>query len=228
MSLGGHLEELRRRLAICLAAVVLGTVAGFFLTDQLTAVLLHLIERTGTTVQSIDVGETFTTSLRLALTAGIAMAMPVITYQIWRFLGPGLLPNERRFILIGLPMVIFFFVGGVAFSYFAALPAALSFLLGFGSDMVKTQPRLESYLSFVSTLLLWSGISFETPVFLFFLAKIKVVNRQRLSRWRRYAFLVICILAAIITPTPDPVNMFIVAAPLYLLYELGIFLTRFA
>jgi sec-independent protein translocase protein TatC len=224
-----HLEELRHRLIVCLVAVAIGAVIGFVLGDWLMVWLLRLIEGVqAVNVQAIEVPEKFTTSMRLALTAGIALAMPVIAYQLWQFLRPGLYAHERRFILVGLPLVVLFFVGGVAFAYFLALPAALRFLLGFGTEEVATQPQLSSYLSFVSTLLLWSGISFETPIFLFSLAKVGVVDWRRLGRWRRYAFLIICILAAVITPTPDPVNMMIVAGPLYLLYELGILMARFA
>lgn len=227
MSIVEHLEELRRRLLICLVAVALGTIVALLFTDPLMEILLRLAGP-DIHVQAIEVPEKFTTSLRLALIVGIALAMPVLIYQIWLFLRPALFPHERRYVLIGLPLVILFFIGGVLFSYFLALPAALRFLLNFGSGLVTTQPQLGPYLSFISTLLLWSGISFELPVFLFFLAKIHVLDWRRLARWRKYAFLIICIVAAIITPTPDPVNMMIVAIPLYLLYEIGILLARLA
>jgi len=229
MTLLEHLQELRRRLIICVVVLAIATVIGFIFSDGLVDLILRLVEQVeGVTIQAIEVPEQFTTSMRLALIAGVALSMPVLVYQIWQFLRPGLLPNEQRYVLIGLPLVTLFFVGGVLFAYFLALPAALRFLLLFGSDRVQIRPQLQSYLSFISTLLLWSGISFETPIFLFFLAKIGVVDWRRLGRWRKYAFLVICILAAVITPTPDPVNMMIVAAPLYLLYEVGILLARFA
>lgn len=227
MSLLEHLEELRRRLLICLIAVALTTLVALIFTDPLMEVLLRLAGP-DVRIQAIEVPEKFTTSLRLALTVGVALAMPVLVYQAWLFLQPALFPHERRYILIGLPLVTLFFIGGVFFSYFLALPAALRFLLNFGSGLVTTQPQLGPYLSFISTLLLWSGISFELPIILFFLAKIRVLDGRRLARGRKYAFLIICIAAAIITPTPDPVNMMIVAVPLYLLYEIGIFLARLA
>ncbi len=229
MSFLEHLEELRRRLIVCLVAVGVGTVASFFFSDRLMEWLLRLAQHVpGLAFQALEVPEKFVASMRLALTAGIALAMPVIVYELWRFLSPGLYPNERRYIRIGLPLVTFFFVAGVAFSYFVALPAALRFLLGYGSTQVRVQPQLQPYLSFVSNLLFWTGVCFEMPVFLFFLSKIGIVDWRRLSRWRKYAFLVICVLAAAITPTPDPVNMMLVALPLYALYECGIVLARFA
>jgi sec-independent protein translocase protein TatC len=229
MTLLEHLEELRRRLIWCLVAVALATIGGFIISDRLMNWLLDLVQAVpGVTVQALEVPEKFTTSLRLSLIAGLAIAMPVIVYQLWRFLGPGLLPKERRYLYIGLPLIMLFFAAGVAFSYFVALPAALGFLLRFGTTQVVTQPQLQPFLSFVATLLLWSGISFETPIFLFFLAKVGIVDWRRLSRWRKYAFLVICVIAAIITPTADPVNMMIVALPLYVLYEIGILLARLA
>ncbi len=227
MSVLEHLEELRRRLLICLIAVALTTIVALIFTDPLMEVLLRL-GGPDIHIQAIEVPEKFTTSLRLALTVGIALAMPVLVYQTWLFLRPALFPHERRYILLGLPLVTLFFIGGVLFSYFLALPAALRFLLNFGSGLVTTQPQLGPYLSFISAFLLWGGISFEMPIFLFFLAKIHVLDWRRLARWRKYAFLVICIAAAIITPTPDPVNMMIVAIPLYLLYEVGILLARLA
>lgn len=229
MSVLDHLEELRRRLIACLAAVGIATIVGFIFSEQFMQWLLRLVaEMPGITIQAIEIPEKFATSLRLSLIVGIALAMPVIVYQLWRFLRPALLPRERVYLRVGLPLIILFFAGGVAFSYFLALPAALGFLLRFGPAQVVTQPQLEPFLSFVATLLLWSGISFEMPILLFFLAKIHVVDWHRLSKWRRYAFLVICIVAAVITPTPDPVNMMIIAAPLYLLYEIGILLARLA
>ncbi len=229
MSLLEHLEELRRRLIVCLVAVALGTAVGFLLAEPLMGLLVDLIDDVpGVTVQAIEVAEKFATSLRLSLIVGIALAMPVLVYEIWLFLAPALKPEERRFVFIGLPLVTLFFCAGVAFSYMVALPAALRFLLGFGSAQVVTRPQLGPYLGFVSTLLLWSGISFELPIFLFFLARIGVVDWRRLSRWRKYAFLVIAIAAAVITPTGDPVNMMVIAVPLYLLYEIGILLARLA
>ncbi|MGC8872931.1 MAG: twin-arginine translocase subunit TatC [Chloroflexia bacterium] len=229
MSFLEHLEELRRRLIVCLMAIGAGTVVGFLLSERVVEWLLRLAEHVpGLSFQAIEVPEKFVASMRLALTTGVALALPVIIYQAWQFLRPGLYPKERRYLRIGLPLVTLFFAAGVAFSYFVALPAALRFLLRFGSEQVRTQPQLQPYLSFVSNLLFWSGVSFETPIFLFFLAKIGIVDWRKLSRWRKYAFLVICVLAAAITPTPDPVNMMLVALPLYALYECGILLARFA
>ena len=230
MTLVEHLEELRRRLLVCLIAVVVTTAVGFVFSPQLMDLLLALVRsaRPDVTVQALEVPETFFASMQVALVAGVALAMPVLIWQLWGFLRPGLLPRERRYILIGLPLVVLFFAGGVVFSYFVALPAALRFLLNFGSDMVQTRPQLGPYLGFIATLLLWSGVGFELPIVLFFLAKIGVLDYKRLGRWRKYAFLILCIFAAIITPTPDPVNMMIVALPLYLLYEAGILLARLA
>ena len=229
MSWVEHLEELRRRLIVCLLAVAVATIVGFVFSDQLMQWLLNLVTQVpGITVQAIEVAEKFTTSLRLSLIAGIALAMPVLVYQVWGFFRPALLPGERIYLRVGLPLVILFFAGGVTFSYFVALPTALRFLLGFGASEVVTQPQLQPLLSFVASLILWSGISFELPIFIFFLAKLHVVDWRRLSRWRKYAFLIIAVVAAVITPTPDPVNMLIIALPLYLLYEVGILLSRLA
>ena len=230
MTLVEHLEELRRRLLVSVVAVFVTTVIGFVFSEQLMALLLNLVKnaKPDVQVQALEIPETFFTSMQISLVAGLILAMPVLVLQLWLFLRPGLLPKERRYILLGLPLVTLFFAAGVAFAYFLALPAALRFLLNFGSDLVQTSPQLGPYLGFVATLLLWSGVGFELPIVLFFLAKIRVVDYRRLGRWRKYALLIICIFAAIITPTPDPVNMLIVAAPLYALYELGILFARLA
>ncbi|MBN1484688.1 MAG: twin-arginine translocase subunit TatC [Chloroflexia bacterium] len=229
MTLLEHLQELRRRLIVSLVAVGIGTVVGLVFTERLMYWLLRLLESVpGVTPQAIEIPEKFTTSMRLALTVGVALAMPVIVYQLWKFLQPGLYAHEQRYIVIGLPLVSLFFASGVAFAYYVALPAAINFLLRFGSEQILTQPRLATYLSFVSTLLFWSGVSFETPIFIFFLAKLGVVDWKKLLGWWKYALLAAFVLGAVITPTPDPLNMSLVALPLYLLYWLGILLARFA
>ncbi len=130
MSFLEHLEELRRRLIVCLVAIAGGTAVSFFFSDRLMEWLLRLAQYVpDLAFQALEVPEKFVASMRLALTAGIALAFPVLVYQAWRFLSPGLYQNERRYVRIGLPLVTFFFLAGVAFSYFVALPAALRFLL---------------------------------------------------------------------------------------------------
>jgi sec-independent protein translocase protein TatC len=179
-------------------------------------------------IQVVEIGERFATYFRVSLTAGLILAMPVIIYELLRFLSPGLRPQERRVILTGLPMVILFFGAGVIFGYLVVLPNAMSFLLGFGSPEIQNNILLSKYISFVTTFLLVTGLIFQLPPIMFLLAKLGVVRAQRMARFRRYAIVLIVIIAAVITPTPDPLNQLAVAVPMYLLYELGIIFARFA
>jgi len=134
----------------------------------------------------------------------------------------------RRWLIGGLPLVILFFTAGVIFAYLLLLPNAMSFLLGFGSQDIINNILLSKYISFVTTFLLMVGLVFELPPVMFMLAKLGVVSAKRMAGFRRYAIVLIVIIAAIITPTPDPFNQMAVAIPMYILYELGILFARFA
>lgn len=226
MSVFGHLAELRRRLVISGIAVAVAVAAtAFFLTWPVIALLT---EPAGVKLAALRPGETFTTYMKVSLVTGLGLAMPVIVSQALLFVLPGLHNHERRYVYFGVPAITIAFAIGLAFGFFLVIPFAVRFLLGFGGDIVEPVWSIESYLSFVTSLLLWIGLSFETPIVLFFLAKLGIVNAKQLATYRRHALVGAFILGAIITPTPDPFNQTIVSIPLYLLYELGILLTRFA
>jgi sec-independent protein translocase protein TatC len=144
------------------------------------------------------------------------------------FLAPGLRPVEKRYIYFALPFMTISFLAGVTFGYVIVMPRALDFLLNFGAQNVEIRPAIGELISFITTFLFWIGVTFETPIIIFFLSKLGIVNYKKLAKVRKYAFLVIVVIAAIITPTPDPINMLIVAIPMYTLYELGLLLARFA
>jgi sec-independent protein translocase protein TatC len=165
----------------------------------------------------------------MALVVGITLAMPFVLYQIVAFFLPGLLPHEKRVLFIALPFVAELFIAGVAFGWFFTVPAALGFLLGFGVDgtTIITQPRVDSFIGTVATLLLWNGLIFQLPAIVYVMARLGVVTAARLASTRRYAIVIIFIIAAFITPTGDPYNLLLLAIPMYLLYELGIILARF-
>lgn len=169
----------------------------------------------------------FATYVKVALLAGMALAIPFVVYQGIMFVVPGLTPKERRYVYIWLPYVALSFAAGVLFGFYIVLPSAVRFLLTFGSDIATPQIRIGNYISTVSTLLFWMGVVFELPVVLLLLTKLGVLNRRILAQNRKYAVLVAFALAAIITPTPDPLNQTLVAVPIVLLYELSIFLARF-
>lgn len=176
--------------------------------------------------------EMFITYFKLALVMGVGLAMPVIVWQFMMFLkGPGysgLSRKEMRSLYALVPLAGVFFLIGMAFAYFLMLPFALKYLFGLGGDLARPMPAVGDYFSFVTTLLLWVGLSFETPLIIFFLAKVRVVNTKKLSSWRKYAILASFVLAAVITPTPDPFNQLLVAIPLVILYEIGIWMSKLA
>jgi sec-independent protein translocase protein TatC len=219
-----HLRELRSRLIKAVLALVLTTAISLTFASQEVDLLVSLARPHQ--LQALKVTETFTSYIKVAFITGIAMAMPLLVYQLFRFLAPGLTKTEKRWILISLPAVTLFFVAGVVFCYFLVLPSALDFLLGFGSSQIEARPTISEFLSFVTTFLLAVGIAFETPVIVFLLSKLGIATPKRLSRFRRWAYVLAFVIAAIITPTPDPFNQTIVAVPMILLYELGILFAR--
>jgi sec-independent protein translocase protein TatC len=238
LSLVQHLGELRDRLMVSAIVIVATTALAFYFGTHLIRILLIPVDCTfiptyscqepPTTLVSFSPTENFATYFRVALFAGIALAMPMILYQIYAYIDPALLPKERRFIrFMGLP-VIGLFIGGMCFCYFVLLPNAIKFLISFGEEVIKNQLRAADYLSFVTVFILGMGLIFEVPVIIFALVKIHVITREWLAKQRRYAFLVAFLIAAVITPTPDPFNQSLVAIPMYLLFELGLFVARFA
>ena len=220
-----HILELRDRVIQSVVAVVLGTLASFMLTDQVLAALAAPIGGTAN-IQVIGVTEIVSVWFRVALTVGVILASPYVLAQLWIFVMTGLKTSERRVFYLLFPAALILFLTGVAFAYYAMLPVAIPFLITFLDFTAR--PTLEDYIKFVTTVLLWVGVSFEMPLVVFGLAKLKIVNAHMLAQNWRIAIVVIAILAAVITPTPDPINMGIVAAPLCVLYVLSIILAVFA
>jgi sec-independent protein translocase protein TatC len=172
--------------------------------------------------------EMIVTVFKVALYAGLGLAMPIIIYELIGFIMPALLPHEKRYIYILLPAISFFFIAGVTFSYLLMLPLAAQFLFTFGSEIAQPLPAIADYINFATTILFVAGLTFQTPIIIYFLARIKVVNVPKLKTFRRYAIVLAFIIAALVTPTPDPINQTIVALPIIILYELGIIFARFA
>jgi sec-independent protein translocase protein TatC len=233
MTLLDHLRELRSRLVKISIAVVLGLIAGFFLlqqTDFISYTIRNFVGAQG--VQITEVTEGFTTYISVALTIGLIMAMPVVIYQILAFLTPGLTRSEKRWIFLGLPLVIGFFAAGIAFGWYITAPAAIKFLVGFAAEdsngLIENKPALNDFLGILTRLLLINGIIFEMPMVMFTLAKLKILNPRKVAKYRRYVILAVVVIAAIVTPTGDPANLALVAVPMYLLFEFGLILGRMA
>ena len=224
MTIFGHLEELRARLLKVMIALVITTVVGLLFTSQ----LLRLIVVPAGDVKPVFLRPTegFVTYMRVALLTAVGLAMPVIAYQAAQFIMPGLKPHERRYVYTFLPGAVILFLVGVAFAYFLLLPVSLNYLANFGSDIATANWAMGEYIAFVTNLLFWVGVVFETPLLILFLAKVGVVTPGMLATNRKYAILASAILAAVVTPTPDPFNMLLVMAPLVILYEIGVWVAR--
>jgi sec-independent protein translocase protein TatC len=228
MTLQEHLEELRTRMLYSSIAILIALVAGLVLSFPVLDLVGQQAQVPDEGMQTINPTEGFVTFFKVAIYIAVALAMPVLIYQLVRFVAPGLTRNERTYVFRAIPFVVFFFVSGVAFAFFIVVPRALDYLSGFGSNVFNWDPTADSLVSFYMRLMIGIGIVFELPPMLFILAKIGVVNHKQLGRVRKFAFLLCMVAAAIITPTPDPFNMMLVAIPMYFLYEFGTFMTRFA
>ncbi len=217
-----HLLELRQRLIKAVLALVIATVVSLLFTRRFLALLTAPMG--DNLPQALSPTETIVTYFKVALIGGLVLAMPVIVYQLIRFLVPGLYPHERRYLYMIVPAASFLFAAGVAFAYYVMLPAAIPFLLNFMGDIIRQQWSIEKYISLVTGLLFWAGVIFETPLVVAFLAYLGVVSPAMLWKNFRYAIVIIAIIAAVATPTPDPINMSLLMLPLVLLYLLSILL----
>jgi sec-independent protein translocase protein TatC len=226
MPLLDHLKELRNRLIVIAIALLVATVASLIFAKQ--AVIILIKPMGDNLPQALKPTETLSNYMKVALVCGVTIAMPVVVYEIGRFITPGLSRKEKRYLWVLVPGATLCFLAGVAFAYFVMLPTAIPFLQGFMSDIVKQQWTIGDYLSFVANLLFWIGVSFELPLFVYFLAKLGIISDKTLRKNRKYALIVIAVLAAVITPTVDPLNMALVMGPLIVLYEIGVLLARIA
>lgn len=222
-SLAPHLVELRRRLFIVLAAVTAGMVIGFIFAEPILNVLAQPVGGLQN-LQAIELTESIGVYVRVALMVGGILAMPIIVYEVVAFVAPGLLPHEKRMLYLSLPLIFLSFIVGAAFAYFIMLPVAIPFLASFGG--IPGNFRISSYVGFITRVVFWVGVAFETPLVIALLARIGVVTPQQLIKAWRFAVVGIAIAAALITPTPDPVNMAIVMVPLLALYGLSIILAK--
>lgn len=219
-----HLEELRRRLIICFSAVGIGFVISYIFSKRLFEILMQpLLAAMPPEEKLIYTGlpEAFFTYLKVAFLAGILVSVPVIMYQLWMFIAPGLYDREKRLVLPVVFLSSLFFLGGALFGYFVVFPFGFKFFMGFASDYVKPLPSMKEYLGFSAKLLFAFGVVFELPLFVTFLAKLGIVDVQFLKAKRKYAILLFFVFASILTP-PDVITQVMMAGPLIVLYEVSI------
>lgn len=222
----GHLQELRWRIIRSLVVIAITTGVAFFFADDIFALLKSRVE--GLDLVYIEVTELLGVYMRISLLGGIFLSLPYLVYEAVMFVAPALTRREKFYLFLLLPGIAIFFVGGAVFAYFILLPPALKFLImpPFAEGLAHPTIRIGNYVSVVSKLIFSIGLVFEMPIVIVFLSKIGIVTPKALARWRKYAVLLAFVLAAMITPTFDPVNQTLVAAPIIVLYELGIWLSR--
>jgi sec-independent protein translocase protein TatC len=219
-----HLEELRHRLVVCFIAVGIGFVVSYGFKEKLFQILtrpLISVMQTGDKLIFTGLPEAFFTYLKVAFLSGIMISVPVLLYQFWMFVAPGLYDKERRLLVPIVFLSSFFFIGGALFGYFIVFPFGFKFFLGFASDTIQPLPSMREYLSFSAKLLLAFGLVFELPLLVTFLAKMGLVSVDFLKKNRKYALLLFFIFSAILTP-PDVVTQIMMAFPLMVLYEISI------
>jgi sec-independent protein translocase protein TatC len=222
MSLVDHLAELRRRVVISLVAVVVGGALGFFFAPDIIKLLLQPLPDHRVVFLTLSGG--FLLYLRIAIIVGILLGLPVIVYQIWAFVAPGLTERERRTALPWLPFAVLFFLMGCGVAY-VTLPFAVAFLVGFQiPDYAVSFPSAEAYFGFVTMIFIVFGAVMEFPILLILLTKLGVLNQDRLRSSRRYVLLGIVIFSVVITPGGDPISPTVMSAVMYVLYEFTIFM----
>lgn len=222
MTIIEHLEELRRRLLFAVLAFAAGIAVSFLFVEPILALLIRPIGQ----VVFLAPTEAFFVRLKVAALAGAFLSLPVVLYQVWRFIGVGLTATERRYALSLLPFSLLLFVGGAAFAFFAILPVGVKFLLGYQTEQLIPMISIGAYLSFATAFVLAFGLVFQLPLVILFLARLGIVTPASLAAGRKYALLGIVILSAVLTPGGDVVSQGLMALPTYVLYELSIWIAR--
>ena len=223
-----HIAELRKRLSISAGFLIVAFFACFLYYDIILGWMIVPIEAVlpeGSKMVAIEVQETFFTALKVSFFAAFLLTLPVIFWQFWLFMSPGLYDNEKRLVLPFVLSATFMFLVGGAFAYYVVVPYGFEFLVAFGSQVVAVMPSIGKYVSFFTKLVFGFGIAFELPVITFFLASIGLVNDQILKDFFKYAIVIIFVLSALLTP-PDVITQFLMAGPLVILYGVSIYIAK--
>lgn len=228
MTFTEHLNELRVRLVRCLIAVFIGFLACYGFAEQLFMLLMEplitLLEPSGGSLIYTGLPEAFFTHLKVAALAGLFVASPYVFYQIWMFIAPGLYEGERKYMIPIALCSALCFVTGALFGYFVVFPYGFQFFLGYASEAIQPMPSVKEYFSFSTSMLFAFGLIFELPLFMLFLSVLGVVNYKTMRKYRKFAILGNFVVAAILTP-PDVVSQILMAGPMCLLYEVGIWVS---
>lgn len=244
MSFWSHLSELRKRIVYSVIAIGIGFLACFNFSEEILGLLLLPMNSTMTFLASFPfvhfapnkaaqelyfttLTEPIMSHLKIGFIAGIMLMVPMILYQVWMFISPGLLPRERKYAGQFVFFATLFFYIGVLFCFFLLLPYAVPFLITYKTEHLKPIIKLSDYIDFTLKFMLGAGAVFELPLIMIILGRMGIINADTLAKFRKYAFLVSFIIGGILTPTPDVFNMTLMSLPIYVLYEIGILGVRF-
>ena len=238
MSFWDHLEELRWRLIFALIGVAVGTIICLVFIDWIVnGVLLRPIINLNHNLspgqqplhlQNLKPFGQLMLYMEVAIAGGIILSVPNLLYQLWAFIAPGLMPNERRYVKSIVTFSSLCFLSGVAFSYFVMLPAALQFFAGFGTSEIQNNIAINEYMNFIVSVMLAAGVVFELPMVSWFLSKLGILTPAFMRHYRRHSIVVIFIIAAFLTPGTDPVSQVLLAIPLLALFEISIWVSAMA
>ncbi len=224
-----HLEELRWRIIYSLIGLLVGGIVCWIFVDFLVDKILLLPARhSGVQLQNLKPFGQLMLYFEVAMVGGAILSLPNIFYQLWKFISPALRKNERKYISVIVAFSTLCFLIGVVFAYFVMLPLSLKFAAQFGSAEIKNVFAIDEYMNIIISIMLGSGLVFELPMISFFLTKIGILTPAFMKKYRRHAIVIIFIAAAFLTPGTDPVSQLILAAPLVLLYEISIIISKFA
>ena len=223
-----HIADLRKRLTISTITVVVMFFACFSFYEPILEWMMAPVKHAlpvGTSMIAVEIQETFFTAMKVAFFGGFIISLPVIFWQLWLFLAPGLYDHEKKLVVPFVFFATLMFLLGASFAYYIVVPVGFDFLIAFGNSVVSVLPSIGKYVGFFTKLLIGFGIAFELPVITFFLAKIGLVNDQMLKDFFRYAVVLIFIVAAVLTP-PDVISQALMAAPLLILYGVSIYIAK--
>ena len=223
-----HIADLRKRLTISTITVVIMFFACFTFYEPILEWMMAPVKHAlpaGTSMIAVEIQETFFTAMKVAFFGGFIISLPVIFWQLWLFLAPGLYDHEKKLVVPFVFFATLMFLLGASFAYYIVVPVGFDFLIAFGNSVVSVLPSIGKYVGFFTKLLIGFGIAFELPVITFFLAKIGLVNDQMLKDFFRYAVVLIFIVAAVLTP-PDVISQALMAAPLLILYGVSIYIAK--
>ena len=222
-----HLEELRNRIIYAFIGVIAACIiTGIFIDPLMNFILLQPAAKAGVSLQNLKPFGVPLLYFKVIFLSGIILAFPFILYQLWKFIAPGLYDNERHWVTKITFFTSFCFLMGVAFAYFFMIPTMLEFASSFGSSMIRTDIDVNEYFGFMTMILLAAGLIFEMPMISFVLAKLGIINAKMLRKYWRHSAVGILVIAAVVTPTPDPVNQMFFAIPLLILYEISILVAK--